>query len=125
LAEAERMHREALAMRKKLLGNEHPDIAGSLYNLAGVFREQGKPAEAEAMFREALAISQKLQKEHPSVVKQLNNLAEMIEARGDFAEAEALWREALAVQKKLHGNEYIERLAALINKLANVLQAQG
>ena len=25
--EAETMHREALAMRRKLLGNEHPDVA--------------------------------------------------------------------------------------------------
>ena len=42
LAEAETMYREALAMRRKLLGNEHPDVAISLINLADVLRKQGE-----------------------------------------------------------------------------------
>jgi len=52
------------------------------------------------MFREALAISRKLQKEHPFVAIQLNNLAEMLAARGDLAGAEAMRREAQAIQRK-------------------------
>ena len=43
------MHREALAMQRKLLGNEHPDVADSLDGLANVLQAQGKLAEAETM----------------------------------------------------------------------------
>jgi tetratricopeptide (TPR) repeat protein len=75
-------------------------VSGSLNNLALVLKAQGKLVEAEAMFREALAMSQKLQRDHPYVAIQLENLAAMLEARGDLAGAEAMRREALAIQKK-------------------------
>ena len=66
LAEAETMHREALAMRKKLLGDEHPAVARSLNDLAFVLPAEGKLVEAEAMYREALAMRKKLfGDEHP------------------------------------------------------------
>ena len=50
------MYREALAMRRKLLGNEHPDVATTLNGLAWVLAVKGKLAEAETMYREALAM---------------------------------------------------------------------
>ena len=40
-------------MRRKLLGNEHPDVADSLNGLANVLHAQGKLAEAETMARGA------------------------------------------------------------------------
>ena len=38
LREAEKLFREALAMRRKLLGEEHPRVANSLNNLAILYR---------------------------------------------------------------------------------------
>ena len=55
-AEAEAMHRRALAIRLKALGEDHPDTATSYNNLAVTLSAQGKYAEAEAMHRRALAI---------------------------------------------------------------------
>ena len=52
------MFGEALAMQRKLLGNEHPDVAGSLEGLAVVLRAQGKLAEAETMQREVLVMTE-------------------------------------------------------------------
>ena len=37
---------QVLAIRKKVLGEEHPDFAKSLNNLAGVLVKQGKPEAA-------------------------------------------------------------------------------
>ena len=34
-------------MRRKILGDDHPEVAWSLYNLAYVFLELGRPEEAE------------------------------------------------------------------------------
>jgi len=39
-AEAEAMHREALAMDRKLVGTEHPKVAIGLGNLAATLTEQ-------------------------------------------------------------------------------------
>lgn len=39
-AEAEPLYRRALAIQEKTLGPEHPKVAASLNNLAGVLRSQ-------------------------------------------------------------------------------------
>ena len=41
-------------MREKVLGPEHPDTLGSIYNLSNVLNSQGKYEEAEAMHQRAL-----------------------------------------------------------------------
>ena len=54
------MFEESLAIRKKMLGEEHPDVADSLNNLASLYKNQGKYDEAEKMYNEALAIRKKM-----------------------------------------------------------------
>jgi tetratricopeptide (TPR) repeat protein len=67
---------QALAIRKKQLGDNHPDTATSLNNLAGLYRSQGRYAEAEPLYQEALAIiKQQLGDNHPATASSLNNLA--------------------------------------------------
>ena len=41
------MFRQAMAMDRRLMGEEHPYVAIDMYNLAGVLRDQGNNAEAE------------------------------------------------------------------------------
>ena len=53
------MHRRALAIYLKALGEGHPDTANSYNKLARILGAQGKQAEAEAMHRRALAIKLK------------------------------------------------------------------
>ena len=89
LTEAETTQRQALAMQRKLLGEEHPEVAISLNNLALVLRDQGKLAEAEAMLRDALAMQRKLLgDEHPKVAVSLDNLADVLRKQGKLAEAD-------------------------------------
>ncbi|MCJ1279145.1 hypothetical protein MMC21_006969 [Puttea exsequens] len=45
--EAERIHRQALALRKKVLGKEHPETLTSMNDLALVLSSQGSYKEAE------------------------------------------------------------------------------
>ena len=44
------MHRKALAIQVKALGEAHPDTAQSYSNLANALRDQGKLPEAEALY---------------------------------------------------------------------------
>ncbi len=55
-AEAEPLYKQALAIRKQQLGDNHPGTATSLNNLAGLYSSQGRYAEAEPLYKQALAI---------------------------------------------------------------------
>ena len=68
-ADAEPLFVESLAILKKQLGDEHPNVATSLNNLAGLYRSQGRYADAEPLYVESLAIRKmQLGDEHPNTV---------------------------------------------------------
>ncbi len=54
-AEAKPLYLRSLAIREKALGPEHPDVAESLNNLAGLYDNQGRYAEAEPLHERPLA----------------------------------------------------------------------
>ncbi|WP_414590241.1 tetratricopeptide repeat protein, partial [Scytonema sp. PCC 10023] len=83
----------ALEMTKRLLGQQHPQVATILNNLAGLYHNQGRYSEAEALYRQALEMRKRLVGEqHPSVVSSLNNLALLYQNQGRYSEAEPLYR---------------------------------
>jgi len=55
-AEAEGYYRDSLNKKTETLGEEHPEIAMGLNNLAGALCAEGKFSEAELMLKKALAI---------------------------------------------------------------------
>jgi tetratricopeptide (TPR) repeat protein len=124
-AEAEAMYREALAMRKKLLGSENPQVADSLNNLGNVLYDQGKFVEAEATHRQALAMrKQLLRSEHPKIANSLYSLACALQGEGKFAEAEATFREALAMREKMPGSENPDVAATLVDLVRTLLSEE-
>lgn len=87
-AEAEREHREVLAIRERVLGVEHPDTLTSWSNLAIAMDNQGKHAEAERELRAVLAVCERvLGNDHPDVFHTCCNLAYMLEGQGKNKEA--------------------------------------
>ena len=58
-AEAELRFREALAIRKKVSGNEDPLVAVLLSGLGTALNRQDKLTDAETMYRECLTIREK------------------------------------------------------------------
>jgi tetratricopeptide (TPR) repeat protein len=124
-AEAEPLHKRALAIREKALGPEHPHVATSLDNLAVVYRSQGRIAEAEPLIKRALAIREKaLGPEHPDVGVSLNHLAMMYKQQQRYAEAEPLYERALAIVGKAFGPEHPD-VATVLDNLATIYQVQG
>jgi tetratricopeptide (TPR) repeat protein len=122
---AEVMYRDSLAMRRKLLGSEHAQVADSLDKVAWAVSYQGRAAEAEGLVREALAMRRRLfGNEHGAVAHSLYSLADMLRAQGRLAEAESVIREALAMQRKLLGNENLDAAQSLAI-LSAVLVGQG
>ncbi|KAI4599602.1 hypothetical protein KJ359_001699 [Pestalotiopsis sp. 9143b] len=124
-AEAEEMDREALELRKLVLGPEHPDTLASMNNLALVLRSQGKYEEAEEMHREELELTKLvLGPEHPSTLDSMNNLALVLDNQGKYEEAEMMHRQALGAYRSVLGSKHPDTLICL-NNLALVLKNQG
>lgn len=74
--EAANLLNDALTIREKTLGENHPAVAATLNNLAVLYGKRGKYKDAEPLCKRALEIREKvLGKDHPDVAKQLNNLA--------------------------------------------------
>ena len=55
-AKAEPLFRQALEIRKRALGENHPDYANSLNNLAELYYAQGQLAAAEQFLRQGLTL---------------------------------------------------------------------
>ena len=69
-------------------------------DLAVLYKEQGRYAEAEPLYKRALSICEKaLGPDHPFVAQSLNNLAELYAIQGRYAEAEPLFKRSLAIRK--------------------------
>src|SRR5437762_585064 len=58
--QAEEMHRQALALKERVLGKEHPDTLTSMSNLAGVLSGQGKYEQAVELDRQVLLLRERV-----------------------------------------------------------------
>ena len=124
-ADAEGLYKRALAIYEKALGADHPDVARTLNNLAGVYETQGKYADAEGLYKRALAIEEKaLGADHPDVAATLNNLADVYREQGKYADAEALYKRALAIDEKALGADHPD-VARTLNNLAILSASSG
>ena len=87
LVEAQRYEAEVKAQ----FGINHPNYATSLDALAVLYKNQARYADAEPLYKRALAITEKaLDPDNPTVGAALNNLAELYEDQGRYPEAEPL-----------------------------------
>ena len=97
----------SLVIYEKVLGTEHPDIATSLNNLAGLYYAQGNYPAAEPLYKSSLAIREKaLGAEHPSVANSLNNLAGLYRVQGNHPAAEPLYKRSLTIREKALGVDH-------------------
>ncbi|NEQ80480.1 MAG: tetratricopeptide repeat protein [Moorea sp. SIO2I5] len=72
--------RDSLDLRKQLLGQNHPDVATSLNNLAALYYYQGRYSEAEPLCCQALEIAvQQLGENHPLTQTFSDNLSRLLD----------------------------------------------
>lgn len=86
--------RESLVMRKRVLGEKHPDVAQSLNNLAALLYHQTRHKENEISFQGDIA----------------NIFDDMFRYRRVYDEAEAYARESVYIYRNLE-NEHLRNLA--------------
>ena len=64
---AQPLYQKALAIRRKVLGEDHPNTATSYNNLAAILNAQGQYGSGPALYQKSLDISrQVLGEDHPN-----------------------------------------------------------
>src|SRR5262249_41044542 len=111
-AEAIPLAQQVLAIREKLLGPDHPDVAMVLDGLGSLYKKEGRYTEAEALYKRALAIREKSlgpnNRDHFLVAQSLGSLAALYDRQGRYAEAEPLNQRALAIFEEAFGLDNFE-----------------
>jgi tetratricopeptide (TPR) repeat protein len=124
-AGARLLYERSLAIREQVFGDEHPETAKTMNDLALLLRAQGDLEGARPLFERALAIRQKvLGPEHPGTANSLNNLANLLQRQGELAHARVLFERALTIREKVLGPEH-PVTARSRNNLAVLLETQG
>jgi len=124
LIEAQGRVSEAAGLRNRP-GASSQTTVHSLHEAGKHLQQQGRLAEAETNFREALALRRKQFGDvHREVVDTLAALGLVLHQEKKLAEAEQVNREALATERKLSGDEHL-LVASAMRQLAGVLNQPG
>jgi tetratricopeptide (TPR) repeat protein len=123
--EALSLCKKLVAVRLRLLTDDHPETALSYSDLACNLAAQGNYADAQPFFGKALAIRRRLLTEdHPATAFSYNNLALNLHEQAKYAEAQPLHEKALEIRRRLLSDGHPDT-AVSYNDLAANLQAQG
>jgi tetratricopeptide (TPR) repeat protein len=124
LEEAEAAYREALAMRIRLLGDVHQDVASTTGHLAATLRKQGRWAEADPLYRRAMELNQTIWGENSKqLAEATNNYAYFLLKQGDHVGALREFETALSIAEEAGAEDV--HLAAIQNNIATCLLAVG
>ncbi|KAM0268252.1 hypothetical protein ACHAQH_010010 [Verticillium albo-atrum] len=124
-ARAERLVKEAVKIRKDILGADHPSTLISMANLASTYRNQGRWEEAEKLEVEVMeTFKMKLGADHPDTLTSMANLASTYRNQGRWEEAEKLEVEVMETRKMKLGVDHPDTLTSMAN-LASTYRNQG
>jgi Flp pilus assembly protein TadD len=125
VADAVQSFRAALALRARVLGDQHPDTLVSMTNLGASLKAQGDVAGARSLHERALEANRwVLGEEHSNTLTTMGNLAESLFEQGDIAGARALQEQMLEASRRRFGEEHPVTLTSM-NNLAESLRARG
>jgi tetratricopeptide (TPR) repeat protein len=98
------LREQLLALRRKVLGPEHPDTLGVMNNVADSYAGAGRQEDALKLREQVLELRRKvLGPEHPDTLGTMNNLADSYAGAGRPDEALKLREEALALSVRARG----------------------
>ena len=122
---AKQMDEAALALDRKLYGDNSFQTAGVLTDLGQVLARKGALRDSEAPFNEALNISRQYSGDSgTNVASLLRYLADIYTQEGKTQEAEPVARQSLAIMQKTFPDDSLE-VAESLRTLAAVLGNEG
>ncbi|MCP3960329.1 MAG: tetratricopeptide repeat protein [bacterium] len=122
---AEILFHEALAMERRLVGDEHPEVVLTMNNLAAALAAQGRHDEAEDIYKQALELKIKVHgRRSPEAAISLNNLGVLYQNTGRLAESEPLINESLDIRREFLGSDSVQ-VGITLNNRAFLYQLRG
>ena len=110
---------EALALRRRTLGETHPRVAFTLLNLARLARDLFDYERAEGLLCQAESIQRAaFGDRHPHVAGTLGSHGVVLHHQGRYDEAEKLLEEAVAIRRTVHSQT--PALAGTLTSLAHL-----
>jgi tetratricopeptide (TPR) repeat protein len=95
------LYESALKTREKFLGDQHPDMARSMNELAELYLKLGRYEEADIYNQKALEIRRKIfGEDHVDVARSISSLGITHFALGNYERAEQLQKSALQKLEK-------------------------
>ena len=120
-----RVYQEAIALKEKVLGRDHPDVGLSEGNLAALLTDLDRNLEALAHANRAIELIEKsLGPQHPDLANPLNNRGEALAALGRPGEARASFERARELFARELGPED-PSLSYALNGIGNSYLAEG
>ncbi|MFO0636802.1 MAG: tetratricopeptide repeat protein [Nannocystaceae bacterium] len=107
---------QALEIRERELGPDHPDVGATLGGIGLVHYARADYARARPLLERALQLrEQTLGADHPAIALALNNLAMVELSQGDAAAAREHLQRAVALLERDHGRDHPDVATALNN----------
>lgn len=129
---ARRFGEMAVKVRRRELGEEHPDTLTSMNSLGMTLNAQGNLIEAKKLHEEALEVRRRvLGEEHPNTLTSMANVALTYRNIGNLTEAKELQKNTLKVRRRVLEEEdpgtlkLTCNLAETLHALGDLAQARG
>ncbi|KAH7308428.1 P-loop containing nucleoside triphosphate hydrolase protein [Stachybotrys elegans] len=112
--EKEPVDKKALALRREVLGEKHPDTIGSMAELATTYHQQGHYSKAESMKADVLELRREvLGEKHPDTIGSMAELAATYHAQGRYDEDEDISVKVLDLRRQVLGEKHPDTLQAM------------
>ena len=122
--QSQQMYERALTLREAALGKDHPHVATTLNNLAGLYRAMGQYEQALPLYERDLRISEAaLGKDHPHVATTYWNIGLFYAKQGNLKQAERYISRTVEIEEKIKHQDLKQDRAAL-EKIRELLQQQ-
>ncbi|XP_078055413.1 nephrocystin-3 isoform X1 [Mustelus asterias] len=115
----------SLEIRESALDPDHPSVAQSLHQLAGVYVQWKKFGNAEQLYKQALEISENAHGSvHPRVAQELDALAMLYQKQNKYEQVEPLRKRSMKIRQKvsrqkgnMHGFAVLRRRVLQLEEL--------
>jgi eukaryotic-like serine/threonine-protein kinase len=115
----------AVALHRQAQGLDHPDTLRSMDNLAHIYQDAGRVAEALDLLGETLKRRTiKLGPDHPETITSKNNLAVVYQGAGRMTDALPLYQQALEQRRAQLGPDHPDTMFSM-NNLASAYREVG
>lgn len=122
---AQPLYEQALAIRREILGEEHPDTVKNRNDLSRLYSALGSYDNALSLLDHALSMHEDLLEiEDSETAKSLQNLACLYTLKGDYIRALPLFERVLAIYENILGEDHPDTASSL-NNLASLCFKTG